>query len=192
MNWPTDGEGGGRAAGWPGGPKLRSPKAPPAVARGPGVRSLRAGWSGNDAFPTRLLLRTHPLSACARRRAGNGKATGPARRKWRRERAGAKWRLRRRRPGGSRGHFRFRSVAFFGCFPSARRLPPRPALRAPPGRRGGRAVDVAALRASARVCPSAAPSRRPRPGTLPVTPRPSGGRGLPACEPPERGVSGPR
>lgn len=187
VNWPSRQRGGRRAgsrlAWWA--QELRSPKAPPAVARGPGVRSLRAGVVWRRCVPDQTLT-AYPPSVGSRRRAeirqkGHGSRAPEM---TTRERAGArKWRLRRRRPGGSRGHFRFRSVAFFGCFPSARRLPSPARLSAPlPG--GGAAGPSTCGPPCVRACARARLRvRRPRPGTLPVTPRPSGGRGLPAMSP---------
>lgn len=83
--------------------------------------------------------------------------------------------------GGAQGYFRFRSVATFGCFPSARRLPSPARLSAPlPGARaaGPSPCGPPCVCACARAhfC-------FPQPGTRPAIPRPSGARGLTVMTP---------
>lgn len=155
VNWPSRQRGGrwsgSRLAWWP--QELRSPKAPPAVARGPGVRSLRAGVVWKRCVPDQTLA-AYPPSVGSRRRAEiRQKATGPARRKWRHVRG------RGLGSGDCADDGRVGRGVTSASGPSPSSVASRPLGGSPPppgsprpsraaGRRGRRR---AALRASARV-----------------------------------------
>lgn len=88
---------------------------------------------------------------------------------------------------GTRGHFRFRSAATFGCFPSARRLPSPARLSAPlpgAGAAGPSPCGPPCVCACALLLPAA--RRAPRDTEA------ERGQGADRHDPREPGVSGPR
>lgn len=113
-----------------------------------------------------------------------------------REGGARKWRLRRlaagRTAGWVGGSLPLPVRRLLRLLPVRSAAPlPRPALRAPPGRRGGGAVDVRPS-VRPRVRPSAAPRPPPEARHAPRDTEAERGQGAARHEPPERGVSGPR
>lgn len=169
MNWPSR-QRGGRWSGMAGlvAPELQVAQGTAGGGAWPGVQACARGWSGNDAFPGRLLLRTHPLSA---RGGGGNKAKGHGSR--------APEMATRERAGGWEVAIAQTTAGWVaGSLPLPvrrllRLLPVRSAAPSPPGSprpsraAGRRGRRRAALRASARVPEARLRVRRPRPGTLP-------------------------